>query len=90
MTEMNSFWDIVVRPVQSEKALKLIEEQNTLTFIVLRTVTKSDIKRLFEKTFNVKVEKVNTLITPRGEKKAYIKLAKGYSAADIAARLGIL
>jgi len=90
MPEKRSFWDIAIRPVQSEKALRLIEEQNTLTFIVQRTATKSDIKRLFEATFGVKVEKVNTLITPRGEKKAYIKLAKGYSASDIAARLGIL
>jgi len=83
-------WSIIVRPVQSEKALRLIEETNTLTFIVKRSATKHDIKRAVEKAFEVKVEKVNTLITPRGEKKAYVKLAKEYSAADIAARLGLL
>ncbi|ABM81134.1 50S ribosomal protein L23 [Hyperthermus butylicus] len=83
-------WDIIIRPVQSEKALKLIEEQNTLTFIVDRKATKHDIKRAVEEAFGVKVVKVNTLITPRGEKKAYVKLAKEYSAADVAARLGLL
>ena len=83
-------WDIIIRPVQSEKALKLIEEQNTLTFIVDRKATKHDIKRAIEEAFGVKVVKVNTLITPRGEKKAYVKLAKEYSAADVAARLGLL
>jgi len=83
-------WSIILRPVQSEKALRLIEEANTLTFIVERTATKHDIKRAIEKAFEVKVEKVNTLITPRGEKKAYVRLSKEYSAADIAARLGML
>ena len=82
--------EILIRPVQSEKALRLIEQNNTLTFIVDRKATKHDIKRAIEEAFGVKVEKVNTLIMPRGEKKAYIKLAPGYSAADIAARLGIL
>ena len=82
--------EILIRPVQSEKALRLIEQNNTLTFIVDRKATKHDIKRAIEEAFGVKVEKINTLITPRGEKKAYIKLAPGYSAADIAARLGIL
>jgi large subunit ribosomal protein L23 len=83
-------WTIIVRPVQSEKALRLIEEANTLTFIVRRTATKPAIKQAVEKAFGVKVEKVNTLITPKGEKKAYVKLAKEYSAADVAARLGLL
>ncbi|ALL01066.1 50S ribosomal protein L23P [Pyrodictium delaneyi] len=85
-----SAWSIIIRPVQSEKALRLIEEQNTLTFIVDRKATKHDIKRAVEQAFGVKVEKVNTLITPRGEKKAYVKLAKEYSATDVAARLGLL
>ncbi|KSW12758.1 50S ribosomal protein L23 [Pyrodictium occultum] len=85
-----SAWSIIIRPVQSEKALRLIEEQNTLTFIVARSATKHDIKRAVEQAFGVKVEKVNTLITPRGEKKAYVKLARGYNASDVAARLGML
>jgi len=81
---------IIIRPVQSEKALQLIERANTLTFIVDRKATKPEIKQAVEQAFSVKVEKVNTLITPRGEKKAYVKLAKEYSASDIAARLGLL
>ncbi len=83
-------WTVIIRPVQSEKALRLIEEANTLTFIVDRKATKHDVKRAVEKAFEVKVEKVNTLITPRGEKKAYVRLAREYSASDIAARLGLL
>ncbi len=82
--------EIIIRPVQSEKALRLIEQHNTLAFIVKRDATKPEIRRAVEELFNVKVVKVNTLITPRGEKKAYVKLAPEYQATEIAARLGIL
>jgi len=89
MTNVDPY-KIIIRPLQTEKAIRLIEQNNTLTFIVDRRATKKQIKEAVEKLFNVKVEKVNTLITPRGEKKAYVKLAKEYSAAEVAARLGIL
>ncbi len=82
--------EIIIRPLQTEKALRLIEQHNTLTFIVRRDATKPEIKRAVEELFGVKVVKVNTLITPRGEKKAYVKLAPEYKATDVAARLGIL
>ncbi|MEM0164407.1 MAG: 50S ribosomal protein L23 [Saccharolobus sp.] len=76
--------------LSTEKALKLIESNNTLTLIVDRNDRKQDIKRYVEKLFNVKVIKVNVLITPQGYKKAYVKLASEYKASDIAHRLGIL
>ncbi len=82
--------EIIIRPLQTEKALRLIEQHNTLTFIVRRDATKPEIKKAVEELFGVKVVKVNTLITPRGEKKAYVKLAPEYKATDVAARLGIL
>lgn len=82
--------EVIIRPVTTEKALMLIEKQNTLTFIVKRDATKHQIKEVIEKIFEVKVIKVNTLITPRGEKKAYVKLAPEFKASEIAARLGIL
>ena len=82
--------EIVIRPITTEKAIMLIEKQNTLTFIVRRDATKPQIKEAIEKLFGVKVVRVNTLITPQGEKKAYVKLAPEYKASEIAARLGIL
>jgi len=81
---------ILIRPLHTEKALLLIERENTITFIVDRKATKNDIKYAIEKLFDVKVERVNTLITPRGEKKAYIKLAPEYKASEIAMKLGLL
>ncbi|MCG2909682.1 50S ribosomal protein L23 [Sulfolobus sp. SCGC AB-777_L09] len=81
---------IIKEFLSTEKAIKLIESQNTLVVIVDRNATKKDIKNEIEKTFNVKVRKVNTLITPQGEKKAYIKLNPEFKASDIAHKLGIL
>ncbi|WP_297535037.1 50S ribosomal protein L23 [Thermococcus sp.] len=82
-------YKVIIRPLVTEKAVSLIEKENKLTFIVDRRATKQDIKRAVEEMFNVKVEKVNTLITMRGEKKAYVKLKPEYDASEIAARLGL-
>jgi len=81
--------DIVIRFVKTEKATRMLEE-NKLTVIVKPEATKKDIKEAFEETLNVKVVKVNTLRTPKGEKKAYVKLAPEYNATKIAEDLGLL
>ncbi|MDI3474885.1 MAG: large subunit ribosomal protein [Thermococcaceae archaeon] len=82
-------YKVIVRPLVTEKAVSLIERENKLTFIVDKRATKADIKRAVEEMFNVKVEKVNTLITMRGEKKAYVKLKPEYNASEVAARMGL-
>ncbi|MFP3144666.1 MAG: 50S ribosomal protein L23 [Caldisphaera sp.] len=82
--------EIILKIVMSEKASRLMEESNTLTFIVARDANKQKIKEAIENLYNVKVESVNTLITPRGEKKAMVKLSKEYKAADIATKFGLL
>lgn len=81
---------IIIRPVITEKAVDNVEKENVLTFIVDLRASKHEIKRAVEQIFQVKVAKINTLITPRGEKKAYVKLRKEYNASEIASRLGIL
>ncbi len=82
--------EIIIRVHVTEKTVMLVENQNTITLIVRRDVSKADIKRAVEEIFNVKVEKVKTLITPRGEKKAYVKLAPEYDASELATRLGMV
>jgi large subunit ribosomal protein L23 len=67
--------------------LKLAEKENVITFIVEIRANKIQIKKEFEKRFNVKVVKVNTLITRKGLKKAYIKLSKEYNAAELFAKI---
>lgn len=81
---------IIIRAVVSEKAIDLIQTQNKLTFIVDRRANKQMIKRAVEELFDVRVEKVWTMITPRGEKKAIVKLKPEYSAFDIATQLGVI
>ncbi len=87
---MKDLGSLLIRIVATEKALSLVEKANTLTFIVDRKATKSEIREAIERIFNVKVEKIRVLITPKGEKKAYIKLTPQYKASDIATRLGII
>jgi len=43
-----------------------------------------------EELYDVVVDKVNSTITPEGEKKAFVKLHPDYKAVDIAIKLGIL
>ncbi len=81
---------IILRIHMSEKALRLIEEENTLTLIVSRNATKHQIKKAVENLYNVKVEKVRTLITAKGEKKAYVKLSAEHKASELATRLGLV
>jgi len=82
--------EIIKRIVITQDAVTLIEKENKIAFIVDIRATKKDIKRAVEELYGVKVEKVNTMITPRGEKKAYVKLKPEYKAADLAVELGIL
>jgi len=82
--------DIIKHPIQTEKAVNLMQSENKLTFIVDLKARKQDIKKLIEETFQVKVTKVNTIITPQGKKKAYIKLSKETPAIDVATKLGLM
>ena len=89
---MESFdpYKVILYPVMTEVSLRILETENKLVFIVDRRANKPTIKRAVEELFDVKVEKVNTLITPDGRKKAFVKLTPEYRASDVAARLGIL
>jgi len=64
-------------------------EKNILTAIVDTRAKKPQIVKEIEKKFGVKVEKVSTLITPKGEKRAYIRLKPEYSAEEILSKLGV-
>jgi large subunit ribosomal protein L23 len=83
-------WKILKWPHLTEKSIALVEKENKIVFVVDRKATKKQIKEAFEKAFEVKVEKVNTLIDISGEKKAFIKLAKEFKAGDVAVKLGII
>jgi large subunit ribosomal protein L23 len=81
---------IIIAPFSSERIFELIESQNKVAFIVHRKANKPTIKRAIEKLYNVKVVKVNTMITPKGKKKAIVKLHPTNNAVDLATALGLM
>ncbi|MFW9769015.1 MAG: 50S ribosomal protein L23 [Candidatus Thorarchaeota archaeon] len=81
--------EIIIRPVVTEASLEAVDEENKLIFYVVRTANKNTIKWAVETLYEVVVEKVNTLIMPDGKKKALVRLAPEYSAAEVATNLGI-
>ena len=80
-------YDILRRPIISEKAAKL-SESNGIAFEVAANATKEDVARAVEAIFNVKPTKVNIVVvkgkvktfrgrgtgTQRTVKKAYVSL----------------
>lgn len=55
-------YDIIKFPLTTESAMKKIEENNTLVFIVNITANKMQIKDAVKKLYGIKAQKVNTLI----------------------------
>ncbi|KAL0623585.1 60S ribosomal protein L23a [Plecturocebus cupreus] len=70
--------------------MKKLEDNNTLVFIVEVKAKKHQIKQAMEKLYDIDVAKVNTLIRPDGEKKAYVRLAPDYDGLDVAHNIGII
>ncbi|XP_044938841.1 60S ribosomal protein L23a-like [Mustela putorius furo] len=81
---------IIKFPLTTESAMKKIEDNNTLVFIVDVKANKHQIKQAVKKLYDIDVAKVNTLIRPDGEKKAYVRLAPDYDALDVANKIGII
>lgn len=87
---MRGVYEVIRRPVITEKGLQIKELQRTLVFEVATDANKHEIKRAVETVFGVKVDRVRTVILPgkfrrRGQrggyrsdwKKAYVRLKAG-------------
>jgi large subunit ribosomal protein L23 len=83
-------FDVVLFPLMTESASLMVEKENKLVFIVSLKAGKADVKKAVEELYEVRVEHVNLLITPQGEKKAFVKLHPDFKAADVAIKLGML
>jgi large subunit ribosomal protein L23 len=81
---------VILYPLMTEAASLMVENENKLIFIVNLKATKIDVKRAVEQLYEVKVEGINIQTTPRGEKKAFVKLHPDFRATDVAIKLGIL
>ena len=82
--------NIIKYPLSTEKAVRQMEAENKLIFIVDRNATKQAIRWAVEKAFNAKVADVNTTILRTGEKKAFVKLKPETLASDITTQLGLV
>uniref|UniRef100_G1Q476 Large ribosomal subunit protein uL23 n=1 Tax=Myotis lucifugus TaxID=59463 RepID=G1Q476_MYOLU len=80
---------IIKLPLATYSALKKTED-NILVFIMDVKASKHQIKQTMKKLYDIVVTKVNTLIRPDGEKKAYVQLASNYDTLDIANKIGII
>ena len=75
--------------ISTEKAVMKIETENVLTFETNMIETKEKIKKEIENSFDIKVDKIRTLI--HGNKKiVYAKLNKKNPAIDVATKLGVI
>jgi large subunit ribosomal protein L23 len=79
----------LIKPVATEKAMRLLESENKIAFIVDRRTNKQEIKKEVEKTFKVKVQSVTTHIR-KNQKIAFIKLRKENPAIDVATKVGLM
>lgn len=77
-------------PLTTESAMKKIEDNNTIVFIVDIRCTKNKIKEAVKSMYKIPVERVNTLIRPDGQKKAYVRLPQDTDALDVASKIGII
>ena len=79
----------MIRPITTEKAVRLIELNNIIVVEAERKEGKKQLKKEFEEMFKVKVDSINTLIHAN-KKIAYIKLNKNNPAIDVATKLGMI
>ena len=92
-----SYYDVILRPIITEKGVAAKESAATLCFEVKPDVNKTQIKSAVEKLFKVKVAAVRTGITQgklrrRGKfsgyrsdwKKAWVRLKKGQKMPEFA------
>ena len=83
-------YSILLAPCTSERFYKKMEKDNTIIFYVSQKANKQQIKAAFKDAFGVAPQRVNTMNTVLGRKKAFIKLPKSNEASEIANKIGLL
>jgi large subunit ribosomal protein L23 len=92
-----TIYDVLVRPLVTEKGVTKKENERTLCFEIHAEANKTQVKAAVEKLFKVKVQEVRTAtfegkLRRRGRfagyrsdwKKAYVKLKEGEKAPEFA------
>ena len=79
-------YEVIVKPVITEKTMTLMQEENKVTVKVLDSANKTEIKLAFQRIFqvkvvDVKVANVRTKVTTRGTR--YTGKISGYKKAVV-------
>jgi len=80
---------VLIKPLMTEKAVRMIETENKIIFIATRKSTKEEIKKEFESTFDTKVMSINIQIR-KNQKFAFIKLKAENAAINVATKIGVM
>jgi large subunit ribosomal protein L23 len=67
---MSNAYDILIRPVLTEKTTAMMEAGDKVVFRVKRDATKSQIKDAVQRLFGLTVKSVNTIMMPSKPKRA--------------------
>lgn len=81
-------YKVIVKPLSTEKSLRAMESENKLIFVVHKSATAMDIKKAIKILYDMTCINVNTYITVKGEKRAFVKLQE--PAIDLATKLGMM
>ena len=81
--------NVIQHPLVTEKAMNQMDFDNTLQFIVHVDATKSEVSDEVESRYDVTVDRVNTMVTTKGTKKAVVRLSEDDDAQEIASRIGV-
>ncbi len=73
---MSNVYDIIIRPILTEKSTRLSAEENRHVFQVKFDATKPQIKRAIQTVFGVDVLKVNTQIVPGKPKRVGMSMGR--------------
>lgn len=84
------FYDVIRKVVVTEKATRMIEFENKLTFEVARSASKPIIKLLIENELGKKVKSVNTVNDITGKKRAIVTFVDESAASDLSSELGLV
>jgi len=76
-------------PRVTEKSVDKMDFENKLVFICHIDSKKGQIAEEIEQRYDVTVEGVSAMVTPRGEKKAEVQLSDDHDAQEIASRIGV-
>ncbi len=76
-------------PRVTEKSVDKMDFENKLVFICHVDSKKGQIQEEIEQRYDVTVEGVSAMVTPRGEKKAEVQLSDEHDAQEIASRIGV-